>query len=193
MVLAPTATGMLTERAEREDAPVSLSLSMQPLVDHFNAGRGKPRFVAILSSTCPPCVFGAQAVKASVLDAYPDADIQVSIVWIDMLQSDNEGAALKLSGRSAAESIRVPPCRPPNRSPSSCGSTDQQRSSRTGRGAGACWLRGVRAPEQPALRVATRVALFSSVHADEWMNRNASGKEGLTGTPPSWPAAPGSR
>ena len=97
VVAAPAAAGTLTERVEREDAPVSLSLSMQPLVDHFNAGRGKPRFVAIVSSTCPACVFGAKAVKASVLDAYPDTDIQVSIVWIDMLPSDNEGAARKSS------------------------------------------------------------------------------------------------
>jgi len=78
-------------------APVSLGLSLQPLIDHFNAGRGKPRFVAIVSSTCPACVFGAEAVKAAVLDAYPDADIQVSVVWIDMLPSDNQGAALQSS------------------------------------------------------------------------------------------------
>lgn len=77
--------------------PVSLGPSLRPLIDHFNAGVGKPRFVAIVSSTCPACVFGAQAVKASVLDAYPDADIQVSVVWIDMLPSDNQETALKSS------------------------------------------------------------------------------------------------
>ncbi len=80
-----------------DGAPISLGPSLQPLIDHFNAGRGKTRFVAIVSSTCPACVFGAEAVKASVLDAYPDADIQVSVVWIDMLPSDNEGWALKSS------------------------------------------------------------------------------------------------
>ena len=83
--------------AKPDGAPVSLGLSLQPLIDHFNAGRGKTRFVAIVSSTCPACVFGAEAVKAAVLDAYPDADIQVSVVWIDMLGSDNEAAALKSS------------------------------------------------------------------------------------------------
>ena len=83
--------------AQKDGGPVALGPSLQPLIDHFNAGQGKPRFVAIVSSTCPACVFGAEAVKASVLDAYPDADIQVSIVWIDMLPSDNEGAALKSS------------------------------------------------------------------------------------------------
>lgn len=49
----------------------------------------------LVSSTCPACVFGAKAVRDSVLNAYPDADIQVSIVWIDMLPSDNAEAATK--------------------------------------------------------------------------------------------------
>ena len=93
-IIAP---GMLAGRGKPDGAPISLGLSLQPLIDHFNAGRGKPRFVAIVSSTCPACVFGAEAVKASVLDAYPDADIQVSVVWIDMLPADNKGAALQSS------------------------------------------------------------------------------------------------
>ena len=80
-----------------QDGPISLRDTLEPLIDHFNSGRGKPRFVALLSSTCPACVFGAKAVRESVLNAYPDADIQVSIVWIDMLPSDNEKAASKSS------------------------------------------------------------------------------------------------
>ena len=80
-----------------EDGPISLRDTLQPLIDHFNSGQGKPRFVALLSSTCPACVFGAKAVRDSVLNAYPDADIQVSIVWIDMLPSDNAEAATKSS------------------------------------------------------------------------------------------------
>ena len=77
MVAAPTAADMLPEQVESEDAPVSLSLSMQPLVDHFNAGKGKPRFVAIVSSTCPACVFGAKAVKESVLDVLDRAEVVI--------------------------------------------------------------------------------------------------------------------
>ena len=92
------AAGPVETPPEPLDAtPISLGLSLQPLIDHFNAGQGKGRFVALVSSTCPACVFGAESVKASVLDAYPDADIQVSVVWIDMLPSDNQGAALKSS------------------------------------------------------------------------------------------------
>ena len=80
-----------------EDGPISLRDTLEPLIDHFNSGRGKPRFVALLSSTCPACVFGAKAIRESVLKAYPAADIQISIVWIDMLPSDNEEAATKSS------------------------------------------------------------------------------------------------
>ena len=76
-----------------QDGPISLRDALAPLIDHFNSGQGKPRFVSLLSSTCPACVFGAKAVRDSVLNAYPHADIQVSIVWIDMLPSDNEEAA----------------------------------------------------------------------------------------------------
>jgi len=92
------AAGPVETPPEPLDAtPISLGLSLQPLIDHFNAGQGIGRFVALVSSTCPACVFGAESVKASVLDAYPDADIQVSVVWIDMLPSDNQGAALQSS------------------------------------------------------------------------------------------------
>ncbi len=85
--------GMVSD--QDQDRPISLSDTLEPLIDHFNSGQGKPRFVALLSSTCPACVFGAKAVRDSVLNAYPDADIQVSIVWIDMLPSDNAEAATK--------------------------------------------------------------------------------------------------
>ena len=80
-----------------QDGPISLRDTLEPLIDHFNKGKGKPRFVALLSSTCPACVFGAKAVRESVLNAYPEAGIQVSIVWIDMLPGDNEKAATKSS------------------------------------------------------------------------------------------------
>ena len=87
--------GMVSE--EDQDRPISLQDTLEPLIDHFNSGQGKPRFVALLSSTCPACVFGAEAIRDSVLNAYPDADIEISIVWIDMLPSDNEKAATKSS------------------------------------------------------------------------------------------------
>ena len=77
--------------------PISLERSLEPLVDHFNRNRGRPRFVALLSATCPACLFGAKAVRASVLEAYPEAELPVTIVWIDMLPTDNEAAAKRSS------------------------------------------------------------------------------------------------
>lgn len=89
--LSEVSPTMISQEAQAE--PISLKNSLRPLIDYFNSGGGKPRFVALLSSTCPACVFGAKAIRESVLKAYPDADIQVSIVWIDMLPSDNEKVA----------------------------------------------------------------------------------------------------
>jgi hypothetical protein len=89
--LGAVALGVLA--STKRDEPVSLRGSLQPLIDHFNEGRGKPRFVALISATCPACVFGAKSIRASILEAYPDADLRVSIVWIDMLPTDNEAAA----------------------------------------------------------------------------------------------------
>ncbi len=96
-MLTTTLAVCILALAQTDGGPVALGPSLQPLIDHFNAGQGKARFVAIVSSTCPACVFGAEAVKASVIEAYPDADIQVSLIWIDMLPTDNADAALKSS------------------------------------------------------------------------------------------------
>lgn len=63
--------------------------SIEPLIEHFNDNIGKPRFVALLSSTCGHCIAGANAIQESILDAYPDDDFSVSLVWIDMLRSDD--------------------------------------------------------------------------------------------------------
>lgn len=82
---------------EKDAVVTELDDTLQPLIDDFNKGAGKPRFVALLSSTCPACVFGAKAVQASILDAYPDADMAVQIVWIDMLPTDGRDAVVKIA------------------------------------------------------------------------------------------------
>ncbi len=75
----------------------SLASSLEPVRDYFNAHAERDRFVAILSSTCGPCISGAVAVNESVLRSFPDAHLSVSIVWIDMLRSDNESSARQAS------------------------------------------------------------------------------------------------
>ena len=71
--LSEVSPTMISQEAQAE--PISLNSSLHPLIDYFNRGQGKPRFVALLSSTCPACVFGAKAVRDSVLNAYPNAEI----------------------------------------------------------------------------------------------------------------------
>jgi hypothetical protein len=42
-------------------------------------------------------VFGARAVRESIVEAFVAADVMISIVWIDMLPEDNEAAARQSS------------------------------------------------------------------------------------------------
>ena len=44
---------------------------------------------------------GTRAVQRSIVAAYPDADVSVSIVWIHILEQDTEMAARRATGRIA--------------------------------------------------------------------------------------------
>ncbi len=80
-----------------EGGVISLDSSLEPLIERFNADRDKPRVVAIVSATCGACVAGAIAVNESVVTAYPSADVSISIVWIDILVSDDDAAAQRMA------------------------------------------------------------------------------------------------
>ena len=87
------------EPLTRDDgALISLDSSLAPLIERFNADRDKPRVVAIVSATCGACVAGAIAVNESVVTAYPSADVSISVVWIDILASDDHAAAQRMAG-----------------------------------------------------------------------------------------------
>ncbi len=49
---------------------------------------------------------GARAVHQAVLQDFPDADIGVSIVWIDMLPTDNAAAAEQLAATIRDQRVR---------------------------------------------------------------------------------------
>ena len=85
---APGVGGGLSHGAGSEVAVRSLRDSVEPLRETFNQRVGQPRVVVLLSSTEGPCTLGARAVRESVLESYPDADLWVGIVWIDMQPSD---------------------------------------------------------------------------------------------------------
>ena len=99
VALAGCATARRTSRhsaAPGSPAPhpiVSLSDSLDPLHEWFNAQREKPRFIAILSPTCGACVAGAVAVNEAVVKAYVEAEIAVGVVWIGIAPADGADAA----------------------------------------------------------------------------------------------------
>jgi len=72
---------------------VPIEGSLQPVIDRFNADQDKPRIVALLSPTCGGCVHAANAIYAEAVEAYPDEDLSVLVIWEPMLGSDNEAAA----------------------------------------------------------------------------------------------------
>ncbi len=87
----------MTGRAAGTSTLISLADSLEPLERRFNIEASRPHVMAIVSSTCGPCVAGSVAVNEAVVKAFPDADIAISIVWIDVLPSDSERTAVHAS------------------------------------------------------------------------------------------------
>lgn len=75
------------------------------LKDAFNKQTGKVKFVAILSSTCGWCLQGAQAVQQTVIEQMNKKDIDVIIVWTNMLKSDDKDNAYKAASMFKDPSI----------------------------------------------------------------------------------------
>jgi hypothetical protein len=98
---APPASGTPPPAAAPKSAPPAPAT--RPVVIHdiatrldlrapFNADQGKIRILAFLSPTCGHCFVNAQAFQKEVLDALPDANIAVYVVWLKVLDSDNRAA-----------------------------------------------------------------------------------------------------
>ncbi len=71
--------------------------------DYFNRCHDAPRFLAVVSPVCGPCIQGVQAVRNSIIDGLPDAQIQVGVIWINMLPGDSE-----VTAKRAAKIITSP-------------------------------------------------------------------------------------
>jgi len=67
----------------------SLETSLSALRDEFNRRGDQARIVVLLSSTGGPCTLGARAVRESVLESYPDADLWLAMIWVDMQAADS--------------------------------------------------------------------------------------------------------
>lgn len=61
----------------------------------FNQHPEKIKFIAILSSTCKWCLQGAESVQNAVIENMTDKNLNVIIVWTNMLQSDGENTAFR--------------------------------------------------------------------------------------------------
>ncbi|MCI0747276.1 MAG: hypothetical protein L0Y58_17870 [Verrucomicrobia subdivision 3 bacterium] len=83
------------ERA-RQSAPqvTVLDDSFDALKKEFNADTSKPRVLALFSPTCGGCIYGAKALQHEARKL-PEivGRAEVMIVWVAMLDSDNEHEA----------------------------------------------------------------------------------------------------
>lgn len=82
----------------------SLAGDHGPLVSAFNAAKGRQRFLAILSPTCPLCVHGAEAIREAILPT--GSAIEVFVVWTPMLGGDSGTVASASSLIVAAPGVR---------------------------------------------------------------------------------------
>jgi hypothetical protein len=69
-----------------------LGESAVPLRQFFNATRGRHRFVAFLSPTCPACLDGARAIRSEIVARTSAAHWAIAVVWIPMRPTDDEAA-----------------------------------------------------------------------------------------------------
>jgi len=69
--------------------------SVDELKDAFNKQTGRVRFVAILSSTCGWCLQGAQSVQKAIIKKMSDKNMDVIIVWTNMLKTDDKENAYR--------------------------------------------------------------------------------------------------
>lgn len=68
--------------------------SIEELRSTFNKEKNKSvKFVAILSSTCKWCIQGAQSVNKTIIESMKEKNIDVIIVWTNMLDSDEQSTA----------------------------------------------------------------------------------------------------
>ena len=64
------------------------------LREPFNLAAKKIRVVAFLSPTCPRCLANVGQLQREVMEKNPQKDIAVFIVWLKVLDTDNEDAVL---------------------------------------------------------------------------------------------------
>lgn len=69
--------------------PVHGSSVLEDLKSQFNADKGTPRLVVLVSPTCPGCVSGAGWIQEYILKRNPKVDLKVYAVWYEMYPGDS--------------------------------------------------------------------------------------------------------
>ena len=84
-----------------------LGESFDALKEEFNADTSKPRVLALFSPTCGGCIYGAKAFQAEAQKLSSiGRQAEVIIVWVVMLESDNEVEARKAARRFDFPGVR---------------------------------------------------------------------------------------
>jgi hypothetical protein len=84
-----------------------LDESFEALKREFNAGTSKPRVLALFSPTCGGCIYGAKALQHEAQKVPPVGEsAEVLIVWVAMLETDNEREAWKSARRFDFPGVR---------------------------------------------------------------------------------------
>ncbi len=80
----------------RDDIPRDVTVladDLSSLKASFNAESSRWRVFSLVSPTCSECVLGAEAVEREITRRYPADQVSALVVWIPMLDSDNETGA----------------------------------------------------------------------------------------------------
>lgn len=79
------------ERPQAQRRPLTvLTDGGDALEAAFNADRGKTRVLLLVSPTCPVCMMSSRIVHRYVLEAMPEADLRVYVVWGPMQHKETE-------------------------------------------------------------------------------------------------------
>ncbi len=84
-------TGYVSDASKTSSSTAQLHElnDIQQLRKVFNAAKGSPRLILLLSPTCPACVLAARLVQEEIMIEYADPNFKVFVVWLKKY----EGAA----------------------------------------------------------------------------------------------------
>ena len=90
-----TCNNHLSALPEEENKSLRIASNITEIQKVFNQKSDKIKFVAILSSTCGWCLQGAESIQKSVVVKMKDKNIDVIIIWTNMLTTDDQRTAYK--------------------------------------------------------------------------------------------------